>query len=109
MLTKGTAVMEVEGEIKRKLQKGSHFGKLCLFYDTCYSYDAKCTSKCEFLAISRIDFEKVLSTYWIRQKYAIYEYLRKIDFFQVFNQQKLENLSQNFRLAFFEKGDIFKT
>jgi len=64
-----------------------------------------CKTNCEFLVLSRVDFESVLSTFYVKQKQEILEYIKGNHFFTSFESNTLESLAQGFDIRFYNNGD----
>jgi cGMP-dependent protein kinase len=60
LIEKGQVAVEVNENVKKILEKGTGVGELALLYNATRSASIKCLVDCEFWAIKRQEFKKLM-------------------------------------------------
>lgn len=81
IIDQGTVKVEVDGTIRKKLERGDGFGDLALLYNAPRSASIRCIGTCFFWGIDRSSFKKAVEEAIMCGYDANREFLDRIPFF----------------------------
>ena len=106
ILKEGEVAVEIDRVEKKRLHKGGNFGELALLYNAPRSASIKALTKCEFWAIDRNTFRKVVSEVTSKQYKENREFLNRVPFFDSMTERQKDNIADVILAQVFRKGEI---
>lgn len=85
ILEKGRVDVVIDGQSKRKIEKGASFGELALLYNAPRSASIKCLENCGFWALDRHSFQKSVEEIMQKELPQNRKYMEDVSFFNFLN------------------------
>lgn len=105
IIKEGEVAVEIDGNEKKRVNKGGNFGELALLYNAPRSASIKALTDCEFWAIDRSTFKNVVSEVTTKQYKENKEFLEKVPFFDSMTEKQKENIAGSLVPQVFRKGE----
>lgn len=104
IIDNGTVQVEIDKKMIRQMTRGQSFGELALLYNAPRSASIKTLNYCNFWAIQRKTFRKIVEQFTIKHFTDNRAFLDKVNFFQSMTNSQKDSIAHVLISQKFDKG-----